>query len=159
MLVPRHPARVEEVLALCRREGWHVARRSAGEPVSTGHDVLLGDTMGELLRLLGCADLAVVGGSLVPHGGHNMLEAAAWGVPVVTGPYVFNFARISELLEASGAMIRLGDESELSSCLVELAADSERRQAMGVAGREVVAANRGARERLLALLGELLPPP
>ena len=156
VLVPRHPERFDEVHALCRGQGWNVVRRSNGVSPGPGSDVLLGDTMGELLLLLSVGQVAVIGGSLVPHGGHNVLEAAAWGVPVVTGPYMFNFEEISGLLVAAGAMVRLQDPADLTACLQALLADSPRRLEMGAAGRRVVADNRGARERLLALVAENL---
>ena len=112
--------------------------------------------MGELLLLLSVGRVAVIGGSLVPHGGHNVLEAAAWGVPVVTGPYMFNFEEISGLLVEAGAMVRLQDPAELPACLQALLADPDRRREMGAAGQRVVADNRGARKRLLALVAENL---
>jgi 3-deoxy-D-manno-octulosonic-acid transferase len=156
VLVPRHPERFDEVHALCRGRGWKVARRSTGVSPGPGVDVLLGDTMGELLLLLSVGRVAVIGGSLVPHGGHNVLEAAAWGVPVVTGPYMFNFEEISGLLVEAGAMVRLQDPAELPACLQALLADPDRRREMGAAGQRVVADNRGARKRLLALVAEKL---
>lgn len=156
LLVPRHPERFDEVHALCVGRGWKVVRRSAGAAPGPGTDILLGDTMGELLLLLSVGSVAVIGGSLVPHGGHNVLEAAAWGVPVVTGPYMFNFEEISALLVEAGAMVRLQDPADLSTCLQALLADSGRRGEMGAAGQRVVADNRGARKRLLALVAENL---
>lgn len=156
VLVPRHPERFENVHRLCRQAGWQVVRRSAGEVPGATDAVLLGDTMGELVLLLSAADIAVIGGSFVPHGGHNVLEAAAWGVPVVTGPYMFNFADVSALMVAAGAMRQLRDNAGLGGCLSALMADAGRRQRMGEAGRSVVAGNRGAQERLLALVAELL---
>lgn len=160
VLVPRHPERFQAVADLCRQAGWQVARRSRSSgPLPAGDAVLLGDTMGELLLLLSAAQVAMIGGSLVAHGGHNMLEAAAWGVPVVTGPHVFNFAEISELLEAAGAMVRVQEAGELGACLLALLADPQRRRQMGEAGQGVVASNRGARERLLALVAAHLAPP
>lgn len=156
VLVPRHPERFDDVYRLCRQGGWRVVRRSGGAPPGRGDAVLLGDTMGELVALLGAATVALVGGSLVEHGGHNVLEAAAWGVPVVTGPHMFNFAEISDLLCEAGGMVRLDDPGELGNCLRQLLTDSGRRQRMGEAGRRVVAQNRGARQRLLALVAESL---
>jgi 3-deoxy-D-manno-octulosonic-acid transferase len=156
LLVPRHPERFDEVHALCRGQGWEVVRRSAGVGPGPGIDILLGDTTGELLLLLSVASVAVIGGSLVPHGGHNVLEAAAWGVPVVTGPYMFNFEEISGLLVAAGAMVRLQDPAGLPACLQALLADPRRCSEMGAAGQRVVADNRGARKRLLALVAENL---
>ena len=156
VLVPRHPERFDEVHALCRAQGWSVARRSTGVSPGPGVDVLLGDTMGELLLLLSVGRVAIIGGSLVPHGGHNVLEAAAWGVPVVTGPHMFNFEEISGLLVEAGAMVRLQDPADLPACLQALLADPRRRREMGAAGQRVVADNRGARKRLLALVAENL---
>lgn len=158
VLVPRHPERFDAVFRLCRDAGWRVARRSTGDAPGPEADVLLGDTMGELLLMLGSASVAVIGGSLVEHGGHNALEAAAWGVPVVTGPHMFNFEEVSQLLVAAGAMERLAEPARLGACLSRLLADEPRRRAMGEAGKRVVAENRGARERLLALVARQLPP-
>jgi 3-deoxy-D-manno-octulosonic-acid transferase len=152
VLVPRHPERFDEVYALCRQAGWQVRRRSTGSPPALADDILLGDTMGELVLLLGAATVAVIGGSLVEHGGHNVLEPAAWGVPVVTGPYMYNFAEVTELLVASGGMIRLEDPARLGECLQALLRDPQRRMQMGTAGQQVVADNRGARDRLLQLV-------
>lgn len=156
VIVPRHPERFDSVYKLCVAAGWKVQRRSGGAQPGPRDDIVLGDTMGELLLLLSGATVAVIGGSLVNHGGHNVLEAAAWGVPVVTGPYMFNFSEISDLLVGAGAMRRLSDPAELGSCLVELLASPQRRREMGEAGRRVVADNRGAKERLLALLDQQL---
>jgi len=159
VLVPRHPERFNAVYAQCEQAGWQVARRSEGVIPGLTVEVLLGDTMGELLLLLSAATVAIVGGSLVEHGGHNVLEASAWGAPVVTGPYMFNFEEISTLLVAAGAMIRLDDSARLSDCLPQLLADESRRAAMSAAGLRVVDENRGARRRLLALLDQQLQPP
>jgi 3-deoxy-D-manno-octulosonic-acid transferase len=156
VLVPRHPERFDGVYNLCQQAGWRVVRRSAGVAPEAGDDILLGDTMGELLLLLSTATVAVIGGSLVEHGGHNVLEAAAWGVPVVTGPHMFNFAEISELLTQAGGMIRLEDPAELGDCLVALLQNPSRCQQIGEAGRQVVAENRGARQRLLDLVAQNL---
>jgi 3-deoxy-D-manno-octulosonic-acid transferase len=156
VLVPRHPERFDEVYRLCEAQGWRVVRRSSGVAPAAGDDILLGDTMGELLLLLGTATAAVFGGSLVPHGGHNILEAAAWGLPVITGPHMENFAAISEQLLAAGAMRQLGSARDLGSCLLELLGDPALRRRMGAAGMQVVAENRGAGARLLALVARQL---
>lgn len=154
VVVPRHPERFNEVHALCVSAGWQVVRRSDGVPPTLADDILLGDTMGELPLLLSVASVALVGGSLVAHGGHNVLEAAAWGVPVVTGPHMFNFEQISTLLSAAGAMITVQDPAELGACLVDLMADLERCRQIGEAGQQVVAENRGAKKRLLELVAQ-----
>ena len=158
VLVPRHPERFDAVYELCCQGGWTVRRRSSGDAVDDSVDIMLGDTMGELLLLLGVADIALIGGSLVKHGGHNVLEPAVWGVPVVTGPYMFNFADISRMLVDADAMIQLPDPALLSETLINLALDPQRRASMGAAGSQVVRDNRGARDRLLALVESVYPP-
>ncbi|MFT6277091.1 MAG: 3-deoxy-D-manno-octulosonic-acid transferase [Halioglobus sp.] len=158
VIVPRHPERFDSVFELCIAGGWQVQRRSRRAELTPADDILLGDSMGELLLLLSGATVAVIGGSLVNHGGHNVLEAAAWGVPVVTGPYMFNFAEISDLLSAAGAMEQLDAVDDLSTCLIQLLADPAKRRDMGTAGQRVVADNRGAKKRLLTLIDDQLRP-
>lgn len=157
LLVPRHPERFEEVYRLCRERGLSVARRSTGEAVTNAHEILLGDTMGELRLFCGVATLCVVGGSFVPHGGQNPLEAAAWGVPLLCGPQMFNFAEITRLLLDAGGMVQLEDGASLGARVGELLGAADQREAMGAAARDVVLANRGAREEVMALLAGLLP--
>jgi len=154
VLVPRHPERFDGVCSLCEESSWQVVRRSSGIPPDGAVDILLGDTMGELVLMLSTATVAVIGGSLVKHGGHNVLEAAAWGVPVVTGPHMFNFGEISELLTVAGGMTQLDDPADLGECLLSLLKDRSLRERMGAAGQKVVADNRGARKRLLELVAE-----
>lgn len=156
VLVPRHPERFNEVFKLCLRQDWQVCRRSLGAVPGPADDILLGDTMGELLLLLGTATIAVFGGSLAGRGGHNVLEAAVWGVPVVSGPHLENFAEIAEMLSAAGAMVRLQSPAQLGPCLLELLADGDRRERMGAAGTQLVARNRGAVARQLALVSRQL---
>jgi 3-deoxy-D-manno-octulosonic-acid transferase len=158
VIVPRHPERFDSVYELCAGEGWNVIRRSSGQAPGPRQDIVLGDTMGELLVLLSLATVAVIGGSLVEHGGHNVLEASAWGVPVVTGPHMFNFAEISDLLVEAGAMLMLERPGELGQCLSDLFMDQTRREQMGLAGQQVVAQNRGAKKQLLDLIDEQLRP-
>ena len=119
----------------------------------------LGDTMGELLLLYGAADLAFVGGSLVPVGGHNLLEPAAMGVPVLTGPELANFADVAETLRQGGALVEVTDSDMLADTLVTLFQDEAERQRLADAGLAVVATNRGALARIMAGLERLLPPP
>ena len=154
IIVPRHPERFDAVHSLCVSGGWQVRRRSAGVAPAIGDDIVLGDTMGELLLLLGVATVAVMGGSLVEHGGHNVLEAAVWGVPVVSGPHMFNFTAASDMLVNAGAMIMLEDTGQLGACLVELLDDPERCRRMGAAALQVMADNRGAKDKLLELVAE-----
>ncbi|TVQ70865.1 MAG: 3-deoxy-D-manno-octulosonic acid transferase, partial [Chromatiaceae bacterium] len=120
ILVPRHPERFENVSRLCREAGWEPARRSRGQLPDGTQAVWLGDSMGELLMLYGVADVAFVGGSLVPTGGHNPLEPAAHGVPVVTGPEVFNFAEVFAALSGAGGVCQVEDADALGQAVVRL---------------------------------------
>ncbi len=148
VLVPRHPERFDAVAALIEREGFVYCRRSADTLVSADAAVLLGDSMGELLCLYGCADIAVVGGSFVERGGHNTLEPAAWGLPIVTGPSAFNFREIAGLLAKVGASTVVHNADELARELIRLADNPTLREQRGNAARQVVASNRGALRRL-----------
>lgn len=156
ILVPRHPERFGRVAALVGESGLSVARRSLGEPVMAQTDVYLGDTMGELLALFGACDVAFVGGSLVPAGGHNLLEPAAWGLPVVTGPRLENFERIAALLTQAGALSRVCDASDLAQVVLTLLGDAALRQRQGAAAAGVVAANTGALARTLTAVSDQL---
>ena len=156
MLVPRHPERFNGVFELCQREGFVTVRRSQHTPVSAQTQVLLGDTMGELLFLYAVADSAFVGGSLVPNGGHNVLEPAALGKPVLSGPHLFNFLEIAALLREAGALEEVDDAPGLAVAvqrLFELPQDAQR---MAEAGLKVMQANQGALQRLLDGLARLL---
>lgn len=155
ILVPRHPGRFGAVAGLCLREGFATARRTAGEP-APDCAVYIGDTMGELPAMLAAADVAFIGGSLVAVGGHNLLEPASLGLPVVVGPHVFNFARIHALLAQAGAVVDVRDAAELAAAVGDLLADPAARGRLGEAASGVVAANRGARERLIELVAPLL---
>lgn len=155
ILVPRHPERFNAVHALCA-EQFATVRRSSAELVTDATQVLLGDTMGELLFLYALADIAFVGGSLMPTGGHNPLEPAALALPVISGPHVFNFLDISAMLKDAGALQSVDDSQALAAAvqrLVELPLDAKR---MGEAGRAVMQANQGALQRLLDGLARLL---
>ncbi|PAA21693.1 MULTISPECIES: lipid IV(A) 3-deoxy-D-manno-octulosonic acid transferase [Pseudomonas] len=156
MLVPRHPERFNQVFELCQREGFATVRRSSGEPVTASTQVMLGDTMGELLFLYALADTAFVGGSLVPNGGHNLLEPAALAKPVLSGPHLFNFLEISAMLRDAGALEEVDDAQGLALAvqrLFELPQDARR---MGQAGLKVMQRNQGALQRLLDGLGRLM---
>ncbi|MCL7941422.1 lipid IV(A) 3-deoxy-D-manno-octulosonic acid transferase [Halomonas sp. ATCH28] len=157
VLVPRHPRRFDAVAALCRQADLTLARRSRDEWPRDDTAVYLGDTMGELLALYGVADLAFVGGSLVPIGGHNLLEPAALGTPVLTGPALANFSDVAEVMREAGALVEVEDAETLATELRRLFGDREERRRLAEAGRGVVAANRGALARTLAGLEGLMP--
>ncbi len=156
ILVPRHPERFGDVHALACRQGFATVRRSLDEPVGADTQVLLGDTMGELLHLYALADFAFVGGSLVPNGGHNLLEPAALGKPVLSGPHLFNFEEIAVRLRESGALVQVEDAEGLKSHLLCLWGDDAAAARMREAGLAVVRANQGALRRLLDILGATL---
>lgn len=156
ILVPRHPERFDAVFELCRRQGFATVRRSDAAAVSARDAVLLGDSMGELQFLYALADCAFVGGSLVPNGGHNLLEPAALGKPVLSGPHLFNFLDIAARLREAGALREAGDATALATEVARLWADPACAGDMGRAALTVLQANRGALERLLAGLERLL---
>lgn len=156
ILVPRHPERFDAVARQVQDAGLAAVRRSSGQLPAADQQVLVGDTMGELVMLYACADVAFVGGSLVPNGGHNYLEPAALGLPVLSGPHHFNFTEISELLEGAGALQVVSDEQALASAVQALLEDASARERAGAAGRAVVQDNQGALERLLAGIARLL---
>ena len=157
VLVPRHPERFAEVHALCLREGFATVRRSTGMPVAAQTQVLLGDTLGELLFLYALADLAFVGGSLVANGGHNLLEPAALGKPLITGPHLFNFLEIASQLRSAGDLLEVATAEQLHAALRRLFAEPQAAAHMADAGLAVLRANQGALARLLDGLERLLP--
>ena len=158
-LVPRHPERAGEVAELLEKAGLsHVRRSRLGErstPLAAG-EVLLVDTIGELMDLYGASDLVFVGGSLVPVGGHNLLEPASRGVPVLFGPHMGNFREISALVLACQGGAQVADGAALGQAFRELMADGERRQAMGAAGARLLAENGGATGLNLAVIEQLI---
>ncbi|MDW5375950.1 lipid IV(A) 3-deoxy-D-manno-octulosonic acid transferase [Halomonas sp. HP20-15] len=149
VLVPRHPQRFDAVATLCRSQGLAMARHSRGELPGPETGILLGDTMGELMRFYGAADVAFVGGSLVPVGGHNLLEPAALGVAVISGPYLDNLREIADTLAEADARREVADGPALGEALVALFDAPDERRRLGAAGRAVVEANRGALTRTL----------
>lgn len=156
IVVPRHPERFDEVTALCKTSGFTVQRRST--PESTGApDIYIGDTMGELLLLYGAADVAFVGGSLIPHGGQNLLEPAALGLPVVFGQYITNFQDIGRMLLEVQAAIRVDQADDLYGVVASLLKDPELRNNMGQRAKQLVQANRGAIKDLMLLMQPVLP--
>ena len=156
LLVPRHPERFQAVADLLNRRGFRFERRSSDNSVRPEAQVLLVDTVGELAALYASADVAFVGGSLVAAGGHNLLEPAALGVPVITGPHYSSSKEIAALLLQEGAALQVADAAELGRILQELFADPERRHLVGTRGRRAVDKNRGSAKRLLEIIGPLL---
>jgi 3-deoxy-D-manno-octulosonic-acid transferase len=158
LLVPRHPDRFEAVAQLLSHSGLKFARRSGGAAPNGEVRVVLVDSVGELAALYAAADAAFVGGSLVPIGGHNLLEPAALGVPVLTGPFTANGKEIAQMLLTRGAAVQVADARELGAALRRLLADPAERQRMGDIGRQIVESNRGSVARLLGLIEPLVDP-
>ncbi len=159
ILVPRHPQRFDAVRALLARRGVKFARRSAGQAPQPDDAVLLVDTLGELQMFYAAADVAFVGGSLVPIGGHSLLEPAVLGLPIVSGPHTQNAQDVADALRQSGALRIVADARSLGDRLVEDFSDLARARALGARGRETVAGSRGAVDRLVALIEPRLSPP
>lgn len=150
VIVPRHPQRFDEVATLVARRGLALQRRSEARPIAPETQVVLGDSMGELFAYYAACDVAFVGGSLVPLGGQNLIEACAVGVPVLVGPHTFNFEEAAERAVAEGAALRVVDEAALAGAVAALLADAPRRRRMAEAGRAFAQRHRGAVERVLA---------
>ena len=156
VVVPRHPERFEQAAEKARAAGLVVHRFSSGRECPPQAQCLVVDTMGELLPCYAAADIAFVGGSLQNRGGHNVLEPAALGCPVLIGPHTFNFAEITAGLIACGGARQVHNAPELEARLIELWGNPELRQAMGKAGMDLVQAGRGALKRTLAAVDSLI---
>lgn len=157
ILVPRHPERFDEVANLCQRKGQKIVRRSANEFPQEDTTVFIGDSMGELYFFYSMADIAFVGGSLVPVGGHNLLEPAALRLPIVTGPHLFNFTAISELLLKTETLHAVKDGEMLYQTLCHLLQNREYSRKIGMAGYKIFEKNQGATDRHLFVVEKLLP--
>ncbi len=159
VIAPRHPERFAEVESLAAEAGFRTVRRSElpidGEPRA---DVVVLDTIGELAQIYQIATVVFVGGSLVDTGGHNILEPAIFGKPIVFGPHMQNFAEIAGTFLAAGAAVQVRDEADLEQTLRHLLTDAGARARLGAAARGIVEANRGAGEKTLAEITRLLPP-
>lgn len=141
VIVPRHPARAASVKTLCRRRNFPVLCKSEGQECDKNIPIFILDTLGELPQYYAIADVAFVGGSLAKIGGHNMLEPASLGIPVITGPHVFNFHEVSQLLLNCGAAWSVLNADELSGRVTSLLDDASLRQSMGEQGKAVVVSN------------------
>lgn len=159
LVVPRHPQRFDEVAQLLRSGAQGVGRRSRGESPHPQQRVFLGDTLGEMAFYYAAADVAVIGGSFAPHGGQNLIEACAAGIPVVLGPSMYNFADATRLALEAGAALQAANATEAVRAALELCADRPRRDRMSAAGKRLCATHRGATERhLQACRGVLRVP-
>jgi 3-deoxy-D-manno-octulosonic-acid transferase len=158
VLVPRHPQRFDEVAALAKNGGLSLQRRSGGEAVQVSTRVWLGDSLGEMFAYYQAADCALIGGSLLPYGGQNLIEACAVGCPVILGPHTENFKQAAEDAIAQGAAVRVENAESWAREAARLMQDGAARQRMGEAGKTFTAAHKGAASRVWMLLnGGMLP--
>lgn len=156
VIVPRHPQRFDQVASLLQKRGLKYQRRSTEEAIAPDTRVVLGDTMGEMFAYYAACDLAFVGGSLLPFGGQNLIEACAAGRPVLIGLYTYNFAEAAKHAIETGAARRVQDSQELAQQVTELLENPQALATMASAGRNFAAQHRGAAERLMELIGEWL---
>ena len=156
LLVPRHPERFKPVAQSCRSFGFVTRTRSEDRAASSDTQCFIVDTLGELLNYYAAADAAFVGGSLVPIGGHNVLEPAAFAVPVVVGPYMFNFAEINASLTEAGAVLQVLGGDDLGVAITHLLADAVLRKRIGQAAQAAFERERGSVLRTLAIVEKAL---
>ncbi|MDX1516118.1 MAG: lipid IV(A) 3-deoxy-D-manno-octulosonic acid transferase [Woeseiaceae bacterium] len=156
VLVPRHPERFSGVREQLERRGIAYVQRTSRRPCEGDTSVFLGDTMGEVVTFYAAADIAFVGGSLVPVGGHNLLEPAAVGIPIVTGPHVFNAQEIANHFIEQSACVLVQDSESLCEAIAELLRDRDRARRLGSNAKQILENNRGALGRLLELIEPLI---
>jgi 3-deoxy-D-manno-octulosonic-acid transferase len=152
VLVPRHPERFTAVTKLCEQANWQVITRSSNTVPDIKTDIVIGDSMGELLMFYGTADIAFVGGSLVPVGGHNLIEPAAWACPIISGPHLFNFAEITRLLSDDNALMIVNDSMSMIESVLVCLNDEVLRRQYGLRAKAIVDNNRGALQKLVRLI-------
>ncbi len=152
VIIPRHPERFDQVHRLIIESKLNVKRRSDGDPCEKETEILLGDSMGELMSYYSICDIAFIGGSLTRDGGQNMLEAAASAKPVIFGPHVFNFEYISQLLIDNDGAIQIPDADKLMRTIAELLLDEKRRIVIGKNAKQIIEDNRGVTDQLIKLL-------
>ena len=154
VIIPRHSERFDEVAQQATTQGFNIVRRSEGTTPSSDTQVVIGDTMGEMLLMLGNGDITYIGGSLIQRGGHNPLEPAALGKPVIMGESCYNFSDICDKLLASQGLQQVANNAELTQLISELFNDEAMRQQMGKHALQVVADNQGTLKRLMAWVNQ-----
>ncbi len=157
ILAPRHPERADKVFTMCKKMGFFTIRRTDHKSFTEKHDVFLLDTLGELQLYYAASEIAFIGGSLVDTGGQNMLEPAALNLPLITGPYTYNFLEVRKLLIENKALIQVSNYLELSEKVIELIGDANLRHNLGERAKDVVLANRGSSERTIDIIKPYLP--
>jgi 3-deoxy-D-manno-octulosonic-acid transferase len=156
VIVPRHPERFSSVKQLCIEQGWQVACRSEGDSITESTQIIIGDTLGELLLFYGASDIAIMGGSFIEHGGHNMLEAAVWGLPIISGPSVYNFAQIAEEMQSQNALVLVNNQQALTATLHQLINDTSKSTSLGCNAKQYVEQSTGAVEITAAVIQTIL---
>jgi 3-deoxy-D-manno-octulosonic-acid transferase len=156
LIAPRRPERFDAVCALVEAAGLRAVRRSTLTAPWSGREVLVLDSVGELARVYALATIVFVGGSLVPHGGQNVLEAAIHAKAVIVGPHMHNFQEIADTFTAEGALVRVASEAELTRAVLDLVGDAARRERVGQAARALIDRHRGAVERTVDALAALV---
>ena len=156
ILIPRHPERFAAVRSLLSKQQFRFVARTDEVPCTPQTEVFLGDTMGEVPLFYAASDIAFVGGTLVPVGGHNLLEPAALGRPIITGPHLFNTQEIADMFAELGASLVVESAAELAAALHALFSNRQQADEIGARGQSIVQKNRGALQRLLLLLEPLL---
>lgn len=157
IIAPRHPDRFQKVSDLCSQMHFEIATRSQQTTITSKTDVLLVDTIGELQMIYAAADIAFVGGSLVPVGGHNLIEPAALGLPILTGTHLHNFTEISKLLQNAGAAQIVTNADEIADAVIALCSAKELCEKIGRCAKETIEANRGALQKHLECIEQCLP--
>ena len=156
LLAPRHPQRFDKVASLCSNQGFQMQRLSTYVQGDDLADVILVDSIGDLHKLFPLAKVAFIGGSLVPSGGHNMLEPATHGVPVLSGIHIDNFYDIGRMMETAGAMRMVKGREDLAGNITSLLLDEQKRVQMGKSARQVVERNSGVADKIIERIGEIL---
>ncbi len=156
VLAPRHPDRAERVYAHCRQLGLRTVRYTHSQPIDTDAEIIILDVIGQLLSWYGASDLAFLGGTLVPVGGHNAVEPAAMGCPVVVGPFRENIQETAMRLKQAQAAVLLKTKADLKPALLQLLSDSDLRQQMGLAAERLVASQSGGLEKTMQQLKSIL---
>lgn len=157
VLVPRHPERFNQVFTLCHKTQLQVVRYSNQQPCTADTNIILGDVMGQLPLLYAASDLAFVGGSLIPWGGHNLLEPAALAKPVLSGPNMSEFKEISQLLHATGGLVVVENATKLAEIIIKLFNQPDLRRQIGQAALGTMAKHRGATQNILKQVTQLVP--
>ncbi len=156
IIVPRHLERFDDVAQLIEAQNFKLHRHSSTQLPAAETNVLLIDSIGQLLMFYGVSDIAFVGGSLVATGGHNTIEPVAWGIPVLSGPHTFNFSEVTERLEQAGALQIVDDEKQLSIAVLQLLKESKQLTLGSAAARQVINDNHGAKQKLLTFIASLM---